>query len=676
MKNIEKILIANRGEIACRVIRTAKAMGIKTVSIYSDIDRDALHVQLADEAYLLGPAPAAESYLLGDKIIQIALACNAQAIHPGYGFLSENSQFARACENANLIFIGPPASAIDAMGAKDKAKKIMEQAKVPLVPGYHGEDQSENTLFNAIKEIGYPVLLKATAGGGGKGMRVVESEADFSAAFKSTKREALSSFADDKLLVEKYLTQPRHIEIQVFCDSLGNGVYLFERDCSIQRRHQKVIEEAPAPSFSEELRCQMGETALKAAAAINYVGAGTIEFLLDKDGSFYFMEMNTRLQVEHPVTEYISGQDLVEWQLIVAAGDHLPLRQDELSINGHAIEVRVYAEDPNNDFLPASGILQYLKMPAISSRVRIDSGVQQGDTISSFYDPMISKLIVWGKDRNSAIREMARALDDYHIVGLQTNIGFLQRLVSCPAFESIDLDTHFIERHHHYLFGEASNNDQKGHHSSNEALAIYGAALYIALSHPTQERVSNDTYSPWQTNDGWRLNELSCDKLQLRLAGHGNEIFQLSVEYVEAGYLLQCDDKPAVKARGEYRQHQLSMTLDNSIHQLDVYRIGNKITIFRFGQRCDIEYIPADTGNTHEETSANLKAPMSGRVIEVSVAAGDHVKSGVPLITIEAMKMEHTIYSSAEGTINAVFYSEGDMVEDSAELVDFRPVES
>lgn len=657
-----KILIANRGEIACRVIRTAKAMGVKTVAVYSDADANALHVQMADEAYRLGTPPAAESYLLIDKLIDAAVKSGAQAIHPGYGFLSENTDFAGACEKAGIVFIGPPSSAINAMGAKDTAKIIMEKANVPFVPGYHGEDQSEETICKESVKIGFPVLLKATAGGGGKGMRVVESEAEFSDAFKATKREALSSFADDNLLVEKYITKPRHIEIQVFCDGHGNGVYLFERDCSIQRRHQKVIEEAPAPNFSEELRQQMGDTALKSAFAINYVGAGTVEFLLDEDGTFYFMEMNTRLQVEHPVTEYISGQDLVEWQLIVASGGKLPLEQKDLTINGHSIEVRVYAEDPDNDFLPATGQLSYLRTPEITPDVRIDSGVQEGDTISSFYDPMISKLIVWGKDRDSAIQQMNRALDDYHIVGPTTNIDFLKRLSSCPAFAKAELDTGFIEREQEYLFAEKT---------SDVKIDTYCAALFSLLSQASQKPVSNDSFSPWQTYQGWRLNEKARDTLQFRLRKQ-EDVIDVAIEYQENGFQLQFNDEAPVQATASLEGNKLSVSIGGDRYNLSAYQVEQQVTLYRDGQRADLDIIPPSTGADSEQGGGSLKAPMNGLVIEVSVNAGDEVKQGDALITIEAMKMEHTIYSPADGTVNEVFFAVGDMVEDEAELVDFE----
>ncbi|MCW9017799.1 MAG: acetyl-CoA carboxylase biotin carboxylase subunit, partial [Kangiellaceae bacterium] len=437
--SIHKLLIANRGEIACRIIRTAQRMGIECVAVYSDADKNAQHVKLADEAWYIGESPAKDSYLKADTILEIAKKSGANGIHPGYGFLSENAEFAQKCSDNNVIFVGPPVGAIEAMGSKSEAKSIMQNAGVPLVQGYHGDDQSESLLQQEADKIGYPLLIKATAGGGGKGMRVVESSSDFIDALNSCKREAISSFGDDQVLIEKYLTKPRHVEIQVFADNQGNAVHLFERDCSVQRRHQKVIEEAPAPGLTSETREAMGQVAIKAAQAIGYSGAGTVEFLYDEDGSFYFMEMNTRLQVEHPVTEMITGLDLVEWQITVANGLDLPLLQDQLSINGHAFEARIYAEDPNNDFLPATGNISYMGLPVTNANVRVDSGIVSGDTVSVYYDPMIAKLIVWDKDRNSALARLRGALSDFHVAGLTTNIEFLHQLASNDAFIKADL---------------------------------------------------------------------------------------------------------------------------------------------------------------------------------------------------------------------------------------------
>ncbi|HET7774982.1 MAG TPA: acetyl-CoA carboxylase biotin carboxylase subunit, partial [Azospira sp.] len=451
-----KILIANRGEIACRVIKTARRLGLRTVAVYSEADANARHVRLADEAVLLGPAAARESYLVAEKILDAAKRTGAQAIHPGYGFLSENADFAEACAAAGVVFIGPPAAAIRAMGSKSAAKALMEKAAVPLTPGYHGDQQEPEFLKAQADAIGYPVLIKAAAGGGGKGMRLVEQGEDFFAALASCQREARSSFGNDQVLVEKYITRPRHIEIQVFGDSQGNCVYLFERDCSVQRRHQKVLEEAPAPGMTPERRRQMGEAAVAAAKAVGYVGAGTVEFIANQDGSFYFMVMNTRLQVEHPVTEMITGQDLVEWQLRVAFGEPLPLKQEQLQIRGHALEARIYAEDADKGFLPSIGRLLHLAPPAEGLHVRVDTGVEEGDEITPHYDPMIAKLIVWDEDRDAALARMRQALADYRVVGVTTNIDFLSRLVSCPAFAGADLDTGLIERQQEFLFPAAA----------------------------------------------------------------------------------------------------------------------------------------------------------------------------------------------------------------------------
>ncbi|MET0322880.1 MAG: acetyl-CoA carboxylase biotin carboxylase subunit, partial [Duganella sp.] len=509
-----KILIANRGEIACRVAATARRLGVKTVAVYSEADANAQHVDSCDEAILIGPAAASESYLRGDKIIAAALATGAQAIHPGYGFLSENADFADACAQAGLVFIGPPASAMRAMGSKSAAKSLMEQADVPLVPGYHGERQDPDFLQAQADRIGYPVLLKASAGGGGKGMRVVDSSAQFKDALASCKREAISSFGDDQVLAEKYLQRPRHIEIQVFADTNGNYIYLFERDCSVQRRHQKVLEEAPAPNMPPERRAAMGEAAVAAARAVGYVGAGTVEFIANQDGSFYFMEMNTRLQVEHPVTEMITGTDLVEWQLRVAAGEPLPKLQHDLAIHGHAIEARIYAENPDKGFLPSIGTLRHLGLPAAVSfelggdanapaAVRIDSGVRAGDAISPYYDPMIAKLIVWGANRQQALARMVQALSQYQVVGLNTNVAFLKRLVQGQAFATADLDTGLIERHHDTLFAAAKA-------APDAALALACAAV-MAEERQGAQALTGAWHAgagdPWSRATGWRLNQ-------------------------------------------------------------------------------------------------------------------------------------------------------------------------
>src|SRR5438105_8576468 len=493
-----KILIANRGEIACRVARTARRLGITTVAVYSDADARALHVELWDEAYRLGPPAPRDSYLNVEAILRIARESGAEAIHPGYGFLSENESFAAACAKAGVVFIGPPPAAIAAMGSKSAAKTIMARAGVPLVPGYHGDDQTPAVLAREADAIGYPVLIKATAGGGGKGMKVANDANEFPAALASAQREAKASFGDDRVILEKYLTSPRHIEMQVFADTHGNAVHLFERDCSVQRRHQKIVEEAPAPGMTRERRKMMGDAAITAAQSIGYVGAGTVEFIAAQDGAFHFMEMNTRLQVEHPVTEMITGVDLVEWQLRVASGEPLPKTQRELAINGHAIEARIYAEDPNRGFLPSIGHLVHWRMPQATPRVRVDTGVRAGDTISPYYDPMLAKLIVWGEDRERACEEMLTALGECEVVGVATNIAFLERLIRHEAFASGQLDTGLIDKHRAALFPLPSPTPKR-------ALLVAALAEYadIAQTAAARATMSGDPHSPWHSIDAW-----------------------------------------------------------------------------------------------------------------------------------------------------------------------------
>ncbi|WP_284246637.1 acetyl/propionyl/methylcrotonyl-CoA carboxylase subunit alpha [Thalassotalea insulae] len=668
-----KILIANRGEIACRVINTARKMGILTVAVYSDADANSLHVNMADEAIYLGPSPSRESYLLGENVIAAAKKTGAQAIHPGYGFLSENAEFCRLCEQENITFIGPPVAAIEAMGSKSAAKSIMEQAQVPLVPGYHGDDQTEAVIKKAADDMGYPVLLKATAGGGGKGMRQVWSEAEFSEGFAAAKREAKSSFGDDTMLVEKYLTQPRHVEIQVFCDNHGNAVYLFERDCSVQRRHQKVIEEAPAFNMSAALRAQMGESAIKSAKAIGYQGAGTVEFLLDVDGSFYFMEMNTRLQVEHPVTEMISGQDLVEWQLRVAAGERLPKTQDELAINGHAFEARIYAEDANNDFLPATGTLSFLQPPEESEHVRVDTGVRQGDEVSVYYDPMIAKLIVWDENREKALQRLTKALTEYKINGVTTNIDFLYNLATTPAFINQDIDTGFIEKHHSDIF-----------HSNEQTLAdeLPMAALYLVLSLAEKAQIAaantTDPYSPWNTTNAWRLNEAHLHQLFL---SHNEIEYPVNVEQKRQGtgsYYLITVNHPQFAERtldcqGRIEGDKLHVSIDGHRSQATITRDGDNISLYRQNGVFNFTYIQPDCGiHDDHEQQGGLTAPMNGTMVSVLINAGDKVVKDQPLMILEAMKMEHTIKAPSDGVVETLYYKAGDMVDGGCELLAFN----
>jgi 3-methylcrotonyl-CoA carboxylase alpha subunit len=662
-----KILIANRGEIACRVAATARRMGIRTVAVYSEADAGAKHVAVCDEAVLIGPAAAKESYLKGDAIIAVALAAGAQAIHPGYGFLSENADFADACAKAGLVFIGPPAASMRAMGSKSAAKTLMESASVPLVPGYHGESQEPGLLQREADRIGYPVLLKASAGGGGKGMRVVERSEDLIAALASCKREAISSFGDDKVLIEKYLQRPRHIEIQVFADTQGNCVYLHERDCSVQRRHQKVLEEAPAPGMPAERRAAMGEAAVAAARAVGYVGAGTVEFIANQDGSFYFMEMNTRLQVEHPVTEMITGTDLVEWQLRVAAGQPLPLRQDQLAIHGHAIEARIYAENPEKGFLPSIGTLRHMDTPdAVSfelggtpgapAPVRIDSGVREGDAISPFYDPMIAKLIVWGVDRAQALARMRHALGEFQIVGLATNIAFLKRLVEGDAFANADLDTGLIERNGATLFPPA-------------APAPVGALALAAMALVGGEHTG--ATDPWANATGWRLN--GHYQRQLAFSDEHGTSYDVMLTYQAHGWQMTVDGVASDLALAAREGATLSIRLGAAAMHGTVRRSGEQFHVFTGGRHFTLAYRdPMAHAGEVEAAGGRLTAPMPGKVVAILSKAGQAVKKGEPLVIMEAMKMEHTIGAPSDGVVEELLYGVGDQVADGAPLLAFK----
>lgn len=662
-----KILIANRGEIACRVAASARRLGVQTVAVYSDADAGARHVALCDEAVHIGGAEARDSYLRADRIIEVALASGAQAVHPGYGFLSENAAFADACAAAGLVFIGPPASAIRAMGSKSAAKALMARAGVPLVPGYHGDNQEPQFLRTQADAIGYPVLLKASAGGGGKGMRIVDSSGEFVAALASCKREAASSFGDDKVLVEKYLTSPRHIEIQVFADTLGDCVFLFERDCSVQRRHQKVLEEAPAPGMTGERRAAMGAAAVAAARAVNYVGAGTVEFIANQDGSFYFMEMNTRLQVEHPVTEMITGQDLVEWQLRVASGEALPLRQDQLAINGHAIEARIYAENPEKGFLPSIGTLRHLATPAAisfstptdlleHSVVRIDSGVREGDAISPFYDPMIAKLIVWGKDRNAALKQMSAALAHYRIVGLASNVAFLKRLVDCAPFATARLDTGLIEQNHAALFPTLPP----------AALPELALATACLLCSERPQRGSD----PWAAASGWRMNVPLLRTIELTddTATHA-----VQIAYRDGGWQLQHGGESLPMQIVQKNGHDLTLQLGSQTVHASVVRDGAQFHVYRQGRHSILTWHdPLAHSGEAEVVGGRLTAPMPGKIVAVLVAAGDAVAKGAPMLIMEAMKMEHTIHAPSAGVIAQVLFGVGDQVAEGVPLLAFH----
>jgi len=670
----KKILIANRGEIACRVAATARRMAVKTVAVYSDADRHAKHVSACDEAVHIGGSAPKDSYLRWERIIEAAKATGAQAIHPGYGFLSENEEFAQACAAAGLVFIGPPASAIQAMGLKAESKQLMEKAGVPLVPGYHAADQDAALLKKEADRIGYPVLIKASAGGGGKGMRAVDKPEDFDAALASCKREAINSFGDDAVLIEKYVQRPRHIEIQVFGDTQGNYVYLFERDCSVQRRHQKVLEEAPAPGMTEAMRKQMGEAAVAAARAVKYVGAGTVEFIVEQraggEMNFFFMEMNTRLQVEHPVTEAITGLDLVEWQLRVANGEPLPKKQDELRIGGHAIEARICAENPENNFLPATGRLDVARWPAHvafsrnadgepfhdAAAVRIDAGFGEGDAISPFYDSMIAKLIVHGATREQALARLDEALAQVHIVGLATNVQFLRHVVRSRSFAQADLDTALIPREQAVLFGQ-------------EPVGLPLAAAAAIAQALLGER-AREGADPFSRRDGWRSHGLTVRRFAFEFGG---EPAEAQLTYLHDG--------------------ALSLTVGSVTGSLRFERAGDKVDIEFAGQRItasvyasgETDHVFTPRGATQilaidllahagegEADTGRLTAPMPGKVVSFSVKAGDKVAKGQALAVMEAMKMEHTILAPADGTVVELLYAPGDQVAEGAELLSLR----
>ncbi len=665
-----KILIANRGEIACRIIKTAQRLGIKTVAVYSTADHKAKHVSMADEAWCIGEAPASDSYLRKDAIIEVALKSNADAIHPGYGFLSENAEFAQLCDDNNLVFIGPPISAIKAMGSKRNAKDIMTKAGVPLVPGYHGSDQSLQNLLASATEMGFPVLLKASAGGGGKGMRIVHAVADFSQSLDSCKREAEASFADDEILVEKYLDQPRHVEIQVFADNHGNIVHLFDRDCSVQRRHQKIIEEAPAPGISEKIRKSMAEVAIKAARAIGYAGAGTVEFLYDGDSKFYFMEMNTRLQVEHPVTEMITGLDLVEWQIRVALDQALPLKQNQIESKGHAFEVRVYAEDPDQDFLPASGSVVHLSTPAESTHVRIDTGIREGDDISIYYDPMIAKLVTWDRNRNSALERLRQALDSFRVVGVQTNLDFLSALSANDSFKNLEISTALIENQKQDLLPGKSE-------VSDELVAI--AALYLMLKRVEQAKahaaLSTDPFSPWHLASGWRSNQQSYHKLKFNdfnrtssAESDSEGMVEAVIHFEEPDFLIEVNEN-SFKVSGKLDGVNLSLSLSGLAMDIQVIEHDEKLHILGHGKTAVLGFQDSDHQHENSESTGNLSAPMPGTIIEIKVEKGQQIHKNQDLLILEAMKMEHTISAPVDGIVTEIFFKQGDMVEEGAELI-------
>ena len=650
------LLIANRGEIACRIIRTARRMGIRCIAVFSDADAGALHVALADEAHPIGPAPARESYLLGDRIIAAARASGAEAIHPGYGFLSENADFAEACAAAGIVFIGPPAPAIRAMGSKAESKALMEAAGVPVVPGYHGADQGEDRLVAEAARIGFPVLIKASAGGGGKGMRPVPAAADFLAELAGARREARAAFGDDRVLLERYLRKPRHVEVQIFADSHGRTIHLHTRDCSVQRRHQKILEEAPAPALSSALRTRLHDAAVAAARAVGYVSAGTVEFIVEGEDAF-FMEMNTRLQVEHPVTELVTGLDLVEWQLRVAADEPLPVTEPP-ETRGHAVEVRLYAEDPAAEFRPSVGTLSRFAVPPAAVDVRVDTGVRAGDTITPHYDPMIAKVIAWGEDRASALRGLARALARTEVAGLATNLGFLRRLVAHPAMVAADLDTGFASRHAAVLVPPPTE-------APPAALAALAAVLR------ERRRNGGQGVSPWDRCAGFRLFGPADEVWLLRDAVRVRHLrvrqFRDRAEAVVddgAAFLIAAGDGPEPRVRIDGIWQSAGVALD-----------GDAVSLTFAGEDYALRLLDpyAPRGGEAAAAEGRLSAPIPGRVVQVLVGVGDRVARGQVVAILEAMKTELRIVAPAEGIVAHVGCAAGDSIEEGTEIVTLAP---
>ncbi|MDW8311924.1 MAG: acetyl/propionyl/methylcrotonyl-CoA carboxylase subunit alpha [Burkholderiales bacterium] len=667
----DKILIANRGEIAVRVARTARRLGVRTVAVYSEVDRDALHVAVCDEAVAIGGAAPKDSYLRAEAILEAARRTGAQAIHPGYGFLSENEGFARACAQAGIVFIGPPPEAIEAMGLKAEAKRLMERAGVPLVPGYHGVEQDDALLAREAERIGFPVLIKASAGGGGKGMKVALRPSEFAEALASARREALAAFGDERVILERYLERPRHIEIQVFADCHGHCLYLFERDCSLQRRHQKVIEEAPAPGLPQAIRRQMGEAAVAAARAVGYVGAGTVEFIAEADvaesGRFYFMEMNTRLQVEHPVTEMITGLDLVEWQLRVAAGEPLPLSQEDLAIRGHAIEARIYAENPAAGFLPATGTIERLALPETSESVRIDTGVREGDAITPHYDPMIAKLITHGATREEALSRLAAALDRFAVMGFANNVAFLARVARHPEFVAGRVDTGFIPRHAEALIERAPGVDP-------QALAALALSEWLLLA-----RANARDPSPWARVDGFWLGQAPRPFRVLASDATRSFTLELTVAAESFRFAWQIEKEARtevedLRVAGEHPEGELAITLAGHRFRARVLHAGRERLVLLEARRASFTLIdPYAPPQTEDPQAGHLTAPMPGSIVAVYVKPGDTVERGQPLLVIEAMKMEHTIVAPFAGRIEAVYFAPREQVKEGAELVALVP---
>ena len=654
-----KLLIANRGEIACRVIRTARSLGIKTVAVYSEADAGARHTAMADETLAIGLSPAAESYLNIERIIAAASESGAEAVHPGYGFLSESADFASACAAAGLVFIGPPAEAIRIMGSKAASKALMEQVGVPLVPGYHGAAQDDDRLAAEAQAIGYPVLIKASAGGGGKGMRVVEAGGDLLAALASARREAAASFGDNRLLIEKYFADPRHIEVQIFADSHGEVVHLFERDCSIQRRHQKLIEEAPAPELSEEQRKNLGALAIKATRAVDYVGAGTIEFVA-AEGAFYFIEMNTRLQVEHVATEMITGLDLVEWQIRIANGERLPLAQNAISRRGHAVEARLYAEDPAHGFLPAAGKVALLRLPAETAELRVETGLREGDTVSPFYDALIAKLIAWGKDRTEALHRLQAALEETKLAGIAGNRDFLLRIVSHSAFARGAQDTGFIPRHSEDLLPAATA----------PIAALIGAGFALLLE-ALPARAAADPHSPWRRQDFWRLVGEAGQRFRFRDA---SGVRELDLRFTDGRFRCESDGRVVTAAAERTAGGDLAIEIDSDRIEAATLQRGAEIWVVLPDATWRLAYIdPLASAHRAEASAGKVVAPMPGKISAILVTPEIEVTRGQVLMQIEAMKMELAITAPIDGIVERINCAVGALVAEGAELVVLRP---
>ena len=658
----EKILIANRGEIACRIIRTCRRLGIASVAVYSEADAGALHVRLADEAHCIGgPAPA-DSYLRGDAVIEAARRSGAQAIHPGYGFLSENADFAEAVAAAGLVFIGPHAASMRRMGSKAGAKQLMAQAGVPVVPGYNGEDQSLATLSREAARTGFPLMVKAAHGGGGKGMRVVHRLEDFAPALESCQREARNAFGRDRVLLERYVSSPRHIEIQVFGDTHGHVIHLNERECSAQRRYQKVLEESPSPFLTPGLRQAMGDAAVLAARAIDYVNAGTVEFIVDPDGGFYFMEINTRLQVEHPVTEMVTGLDLVEWQLRVAAGEPLPLAQEDVPQQGHAIEVRLYAEDPESGFLPASGTLRALQLPQGSPQVRLDAGVESGDTVTVFYDPMIAKLIVHAADRPRALALLRQSLAACHVTGPKTNLAFLEALARHPAVIEGRIDTGYLDRHLDQFVDRTEPVP-----SSLLAAASVAFLLRGQIAAREESDASGDPHSPWHLGDGWRLHGRAARRLRLQAGG---QVHDAGTTGYGGDWTVQVDGTTHAVTGARLADGGLDLRIDGQGRRLATCFDGDSLELHDGHRRLPLRLLPVERG---EGTGASggdgrVLAPMPGRVVLVKAHAGQAVSAGSELLVMEAMKMELTVRAPRDGVVAELRAAAGDFVEADAVL--------